>query len=440
MIHAAHAKAEPLPYCSCAMFGTTNDMPARWPAPEARSYAADREEDDRLFFPPERTSIGAVAARDHRPGNGISAFRLLSPRVRMPAFSGTPRGGCTNAPDLGTLQSMADARIPLNGSQDWTTAPAESVSKQKLGHMQPEPPSPPFRRIGAPVRATAIEHIRPLPGGSRSHLLRADDGHFYVVKFLNNPQGRRVLVNEYIATRLAALLGLPVPEIGLIHVLEPLIRYSPAMRMTCGDLTVMCSAGLQFGSRLCGDPQQSVLLDFLPKQAHSLLQNPDAVFGAYVFDRWTGNIDRRQFVFVRTRGARGIRACLIDQGFCFGGEDWRFRDAPRDGLAADTSLYQDLRSWKQLEPWIQRIEAMPFDCIRQAADELPHSWNGAPSALDSLLRALDTRRQRLRALISESLAMPNHPFVNWNVQELLPISPMLCSEAKEASGRQWKLA
>ena len=40
-------------------------------------------------------------------------------------------------------------------------------------------------------------------GGAQSHLMFADDGHYYVVKFQNNPQHIRVLANELIATRIA---------------------------------------------------------------------------------------------------------------------------------------------------------------------------------------------------------------------------------------------
>ena len=37
--------------------------------------------------------------------------------------------------------------------------------------------------------------------------MRAADGHFYVVKFQNNPQHLRVLANELLATRLAEKIG-----------------------------------------------------------------------------------------------------------------------------------------------------------------------------------------------------------------------------------------
>ncbi len=41
-----------------------------------------------------------------------------------------------------------------------------------------------------------VQHIRPMRGGSQSHLMRASDGAYHVVKFQNNPQHRGVLANE----------------------------------------------------------------------------------------------------------------------------------------------------------------------------------------------------------------------------------------------------
>ena len=53
----------------------------------------------------------------------------------------------------------------------------------------------------------AVQHIRRMRGGSQAHLMRASDGHYFVVKFQNNPQHIRVLANEIFATRLAQWLG-----------------------------------------------------------------------------------------------------------------------------------------------------------------------------------------------------------------------------------------
>ena len=48
----------------------------------------------------------------------------------------------------------------------------------------------------------AIEQIRRMRGGAQSQLMRCSDENYYVVKFQNNPQHRRILVNELLGTRL----------------------------------------------------------------------------------------------------------------------------------------------------------------------------------------------------------------------------------------------
>ena len=40
-----------------------------------------------------------------------------------------------------------------------------------------------------------------MPGGAQPHLMRCSDEQYYVVKFQNNPQHRRVLANELLPTR-----------------------------------------------------------------------------------------------------------------------------------------------------------------------------------------------------------------------------------------------
>jgi hypothetical protein len=45
-----------------------------------------------------------------------------------------------------------------------------------------------------------------------------------VVKFLNNPQHRRILVNEMLGTSLASRLGLPTAPVNVVEVPEELIR------------------------------------------------------------------------------------------------------------------------------------------------------------------------------------------------------------------------
>jgi len=48
-------------------------------------------------------------------------------------------------------------------------------------------------------------------GGAQSHLIQASDGLYYIVKFRNNPQHRRILVNELIASKILAYLQIASP-------------------------------------------------------------------------------------------------------------------------------------------------------------------------------------------------------------------------------------
>src|SRR3954449_7559871 len=93
-------------------------------------------------------------------------------------------------------------------------------------------------------------------GGAQSHLMRCSDGHFYVVKFRNNPQHLRVLANEMLATRLAERVGLPVPLTEIVKVDGWLIENTPELRMDLAGLTSRCQPGLQFGARYVCDPAQ----------------------------------------------------------------------------------------------------------------------------------------------------------------------------------------
>lgn len=103
----------------------------------------------------------------------------------------------------------------------------------------------------------AVEQIRRMRGGAQSHLMRCSDDHYYVVKFQNNPQHRRVLVNELLGTRLALKLGLPTTPAAVVEVGEELIRLTPELAIELVRSRVPCQAGLQFGSRYPGRSEKA---------------------------------------------------------------------------------------------------------------------------------------------------------------------------------------
>jgi hypothetical protein len=239
----------------------------------------------------------------------------------------------------------------------------------------------------------ATEQIRRMRGGAQSHLMRCSDGHYYIVKFQNNPQHRRILVNELLGTRLAGRLGLPVTPAAIVHVGKELIRLTPELSMEMPRSRVPCQAGLQFGSRYPGDPRHLTLHDFLPDEQLRQVENVYEFAGMLVFDKWTCNTNGRQTIFfivtpeeVRRgsaspaaspsaeAGASGYKTMMIDQGFCFNAGEWNYPDAPLRGLYARNRVYEGVTGMESFAPWTERVEKSTERVLAEVVREIPPEW------------------------------------------------------------------
>jgi hypothetical protein len=274
-------------------------------------------------------------------------------------------------------------------------------------------------------------------GGAQSHLMRCADGHYYVVKFQNNPQHRRILVNELLGTRLASRLGLPTAPVAIIEVSEELIRLTPDLVMEHPRHRFPCHAGPQFGSRYPGDPRRLTLHDFLPDQQLLQVENLHDFAGMLVFDKWTCNTNGRQTLFLAdlspTGGMRadvvgtssgaatpsgavgGYRTLMIDQGFCFNAGEWKFPDAPLRGLYARNRVYESITGMQSFGPWLERLEQPITErVLDDISRDIPSEWY--EDDYDSLLRLLEQiflRRTRVPQLLLEAKKSNRQPFPNW---------------------------
>jgi hypothetical protein len=272
----------------------------------------------------------------------------------------------------------------------------------------------------------ALEQIRRMRGGAQSHLMCCADGYYYVVKFQNNPQHRRVLVNELLGTRLASRLGLPTTPVAIIEVSEELIRLTPDLAMEHPRHRVPCHAGLQFGSRYPGDPRRLTLHDFLPDERLCLVGNIHDFGGMLVFDKWTCNTNGRQTLFLselhqEESGAYPdasdctYRTLMIDQGFCFSAGDWKFPDAPLRGLYSRNRVYEGITGMHSFAPWLERLEQRITDrVLDDVSRDIPSEWYGdGYEDLLELLEQLFRRRTRVPELLLEAKKSSRQPFPNW---------------------------
>lgn len=280
--------------------------------------------------------------------------------------------------------------------------------------------------MGGSEHIYAMQHVRRMRGGSQSHLLRASDNHFYICKFQNNPQDIRILANEYLATRLAALLGLPVPEVAIIDVPEWLIQNSLELKIDIGGgLLRPCTSGPQFGARYIADPHTTSVFDYLPESMLTRIANIRDFSRVLAFDKWTGNADGRQAVFAKQPNQRRYTAWFIDQGYCFNAGEWSFSDSPLRGVFGRNAVYEHVAGWDAFEPTLSRIEAITEDTISDIASEVPPEWFRHDSnALSRLITTLHQRRLSVRNLITGFRKSTRNPFPNWMDSEpARPIQP-----------------
>jgi hypothetical protein len=275
-----------------------------------------------------------------------------------------------------------------------------------------------------PVNARRF--IRKMRGGAQAHLLEADDGNCYVVKFQNNPQHRRILVNELIAAEILTHLQVASPDYRLVRVSTEFLASSPDVHIQTGSRRVDIEPGWHFGSRHPGHPDTMAIYDFVPDALLGQIANAEQFLAALVFDRWVGNADGRQTIFFRAQlkdwmGRPGIPprklgfvALMIDHGFAFNGPHWELTESALTGLYARRMVYQTVRSIQDFEPWLTRVLRFPPEVLDKALRQIPPEWvQGDEPALERLLEGLLRRRARIAELMDGCRKAPGNPFPNW---------------------------
>jgi len=275
-----------------------------------------------------------------------------------------------------------------------------------------------------PIRALRL--IRKMRGGAQAHLIQGEDREFYVVKFTNNPQHRRILINEWLACAFLRYLQIFVPETILIELTPEFIDDSPELYLSIGSRREPVLSGIHFGSRFAVHPDRVAVFDFLPDKLLGKLENRVDFLGMLVFDKWVGNADSRQAVFFRARAKNwtplkgetppriGFFAQMIDHGFAFNGPHWEFQESPLQGLYFRTSVYDEVRSLDSFQPWLDMVQHFPVEVVDSAWKEIPRHWLGDDEdALERMLEMLLKRRARVSALLLELQQKRATAFANW---------------------------
>jgi hypothetical protein len=249
--------------------------------------------------------------------------------------------------------------------------------------------------------------LRRMRGGSQAFLVEGEDSNFYVAKFAGNPQGNRTLINEWITHHLFQQLGSSAPSLRVLRLTED-TKGTESLQFLVGSHRTPIQGVLHLGSQCPVDPITTAIFDFLPSQLLPKVVNLTDLATAFVVDRWLGQTDDRQAIFIRDRTRGGdleFRLYLIDNGMSFGGKLWQIGDSARYGLYMDRSVYSILNLKDGCEGALSTIDALPENELYAAAEDIPSCWFSDEDydALAKLLALLNLNRSRLRPLVSRHL-------------------------------------
>jgi hypothetical protein len=264
-------------------------------------------------------------------------------------------------------------------------------------------------------RASATGVVRRMRGKSQAHLLTADDGCHYVVKFRHAHHGVRALINELLGALTLRRLGFACPPPALIETGVQFLVANP-VGIQCEGMMYPPAPGWHFGSLYPGDPASTRVYDFVPDKLLSRVANLTEFHGMLVFDIWAGQVERRQAVFVRDvlhhqRIESGaccnpdeFIALMIDNEHLFGASLWQFADIPEAAQYFRPAVYSGVSDIADLHPWIAAIQNLSDDTIGEYVAQIPQEWYlGMEAALDSLVLEWLKRRDCLDRLIAQSV-------------------------------------
>jgi hypothetical protein len=245
-------------------------------------------------------------------------------------------------------------------------------------------------------------------GSSRPFKARSQDGSVWVVKAHGNPQGNKALFNELVAGRLAALISLPWPEVGVVELTEELTQ---GVRNFGLSVTSRWAVGTRFmqGLAAVGFPDGGFTWDadfrtrnwqHVSKLISHDLRRTAALHGKLVFDNWVLLEDTKyDTLHIKENGD----PFFLDASYAFGGDKWNDADVVWKKVEIDRrSPYLEGLPVRlvDVEPWLARIR-VASRAIASVLSEVPDEWGAPRSYICRVAELLESSEAQFLPLFIE---------------------------------------
>ena len=227
------------------------------------------------------------------------------------------------------------------------------------------------------------------------------------VKFQQNPQGPRMLANEWIGYGLAEMLGIRHAPYGLVRVAAESLPDSGRLLVKDDDGDeVSLLPGIHFYSQWLDSATDLTAADL---KLAGLISDLGMLAGVAVLDMLVGHWDRKlgnpNLLMVR----QSARASLyvMDMGMAFGSAIWGMGNllwpalpavaAPLPYSRPPDQLFSGVRALQYFEPYFDAVEALTEAQIRAMVEALPEEWGVNIQERDALIDFIFIRAKALPA-------------------------------------------
>lgn len=227
---------------------------------------------------------------------------------------------------------------------------------------------------------TAVEHLGSVGVGVTSpQFFRAADNNIYIVKLQNNRLGPKVLVNEWIAAKIGAIMELCFPPSDII---------------TINGQQHFASQYLEHG-------------EYVGKHNLYKVTNIKEMAGIMLFDHIFHNADRtnnRKNLLI-CQETDGFKIYAIDNSHLFRSGLWTIESL--NGLSQKIKTYyrysfglllRDCLSPQDFLPYLEKIITMTKREIEEIVAEIPQEWLTDPNERQALLSYIKLRQSMVEEI------------------------------------------
>lgn len=255
--------------------------------------------------------------------------------------------------------------------------------------------------------ARAARALNPIKNGiTRPYYVNCQNNNTYVVKFAQNPEGPRVLVNEYICAEIATDLGLPLANPTLITIGQEFIEDHGDEIRSHLDTDETVQEGFHFGTEKVKKVVPITTAAMLA-QARNVNVIPDIV----IFDQLVCNVDRDKNIGNLLFDIDSKEIVVIDHTHAFKiGALWDASQLKHQMIGEpfemfDTSGYvykklvQFIDGYNPFHSVIEKISGMTEERLWHIINSVPDQWLVTEEEKELLFKYLYDRKNRIEDVL-----------------------------------------